>query len=157
MKCRLVNQGCPKKSALFFCSRRPLTHNDDGAPLQKESTTTSALCISAQPGRNVGEFCEGSGRLQTTDNHRGSCQSHSCWKTPTNSNPDWWRPVLALMTDSVCIPGCFWLCLDRDKSHSAEPSATSALQLFNKAHLEGIANKGGAASGFRSPCCPRVS
>lgn len=46
--------------------------------------------------------------------------------TLANSNPDGRRPVLPFMTDSVCIPGCFWPSLDQDESHSAGPSAASA-------------------------------
>lgn len=62
---------------------------------------------------------KGSGWLQSTHNRRGSNPGRLL-QTATQ------RPVLPFMTDSVCIPGCFWPSPDRDESHSAGPSAASA-------------------------------
>lgn len=54
----------------------------------------------------------------------------------TPVDPDRVDPLLPFKLDSVCPPGCFWLCLVQDESRGLPLVECASALLFNKAHLE---------------------
>lgn len=114
-----------------------------------------AVCIPARPGRNEGISQKAADDFREERTTKGETKPALSWRRPTNNScragtdwvqfyPLWPMPFVHL--------GCFWLSFWSKTCRSAElsvlrPPSSPAL-LFNKAHLEGRANKGGATCGF---------